>query len=63
MTNILNLALRRGFSYSAIRAASYEDTVKNMRLTKDSRIICHGFTGKQVGSYFCNNINSVGVFV
>ncbi|CAB4481664.1 putative succinyl-CoA synthetase alpha chain, gdp-forming [Rhizophagus irregularis] len=40
-------ALCRGFSYSAIRSASYEDTVKNMRLTKDSRVICHGFTGKQ----------------
>ncbi|CAG8665977.1 4354_t:CDS:2, partial [Funneliformis caledonium] len=39
--------LQRGFTYSAVRAVSYEDTVKNMLLTKDTRVICQGFTGKQ----------------
>ncbi|CAG8434841.1 754_t:CDS:2 [Diversispora eburnea] len=37
---------RREFSLSAVRL-SYEDTVKNMRLTKETRLICQGFTGKQ----------------
>ncbi|RHZ78211.1 hypothetical protein Glove_166g219 [Diversispora epigaea] len=37
---------KRGFSLSAVRL-SYEDTIKNMRLTKETRLICQGFTGKQ----------------
>lgn len=43
----LQPTLQRGFTYSAVRAVSYEDTVKNMLLTKDTRVICQGFTGKQ----------------
>ncbi|CAG8471183.1 3290_t:CDS:2 [Funneliformis mosseae] len=43
----LQPTLQRGFTYSAVRAVSYEDTVKNMLITKDTRVICQGFTGKQ----------------
>ncbi|CAG8457361.1 4539_t:CDS:2 [Ambispora gerdemannii] len=38
----------RQFSSTSFRASSvYDETVKNMILTKDTRVICQGFTGKQ----------------
>ncbi|CAG8508662.1 13625_t:CDS:2 [Acaulospora morrowiae] len=33
--------------FSPVRSLHYEDTVKNMRLIKETRVICQGFTGKQ----------------
>lgn len=41
------LAGRRAFSQSASRW-SYESTIKNLRLHKDSKVLCQGFTGKTV---------------
>ncbi|CAH1765616.1 19158_t:CDS:2 [Entrophospora sp. SA101] len=41
------LELQKSFSASTIRTSSYDDTYKNMKLTKNTRVICQGFTGKQ----------------
>ncbi|KAF9579178.1 succinate-CoA ligase, alpha subunit [Lunasporangiospora selenospora] len=39
-------AAQRLFSTSA-RVAGYEKTIKNMRINKNTKVICQGFTGKQ----------------
>jgi len=36
---------RRSFSQSAVRQ-SYDDTIKNLLIHKDTKVICQGFTGK-----------------
>jgi len=36
---------RRSFSQSAVRQ-SYDDTIKNLLVHKDTKVICQGFTGK-----------------
>ncbi|KAF7306844.1 Succinate--CoA ligase [ADP-forming] subunit alpha, mitochondrial [Mycena indigotica] len=36
---------RRGFSQSAARR-SYEDTIQNLLIHKDTKVLCQGFTGK-----------------
>nr|CAG8584377.1 15205_t:CDS:2 [Entrophospora candida] len=41
------LELRKSFSISTIRTSPYDDTIKNMKLTKNTRVVCQGFTGKQ----------------
>lgn len=35
------------FSLSS-KAASYDKTVKNMLINKQTKVVCQGFTGKQV---------------
>ncbi|KZS96111.1 succinate-CoA ligase [Sistotremastrum niveocremeum HHB9708] len=35
----------RGFAHSATRQ-SYDDTIQNLRIHKDTRVLCQGFTGK-----------------
>jgi succinyl-CoA synthetase alpha subunit len=35
------------FSVSS-KAASYDKTVKNMLINKQTKVVCQGFTGKQV---------------
>ncbi|PCH33867.1 succinate-CoA ligase [Wolfiporia cocos MD-104 SS10] len=40
-----SLAGRRAFSQSAARR-SYDDTIKNLLIHKDTKVLCQGFTGK-----------------
>ncbi|EST07636.1 CoA-binding [Kalmanozyma brasiliensis GHG001] len=54
----LSRPLARGFSSSAARA-SYEDTIKNLLINKDSRVICQGFTGK-TGTFHCQQALEYG---
>jgi len=49
---------RRAFSTSVSRA-SYEDTIKNLLIRKDSKVICQGFTGK-TGTFHCNQALEYG---
>ena len=42
---------RRAFSQSATRQ-SYENTIKNLLVHKDTKVICQGFTGKTVREPF-----------
>ncbi|KAJ1981159.1 ligase of succinyl-coa [Dimargaris cristalligena] len=41
------LAQRRAFSTSVLRASPYDSTFGNMAIGKNTRVICQGFTGKQ----------------
>jgi hypothetical protein len=43
---------RRTFAQSAARS-SYEDTIPNLRIHKDTKVICQGFTGKTVRILYC----------
>jgi hypothetical protein len=45
--NVIYAAGRRTFSQSATRR-SYEDTIQNLLIRKDTRVLCQGFTGKTV---------------
>ncbi|KAF9163334.1 succinate-CoA ligase, alpha subunit [Actinomortierella ambigua] len=42
-----NSAKRFFSSSSSVASSSYDKTVKNMLLTKDTKVVCQGFTGKQ----------------
>ncbi|SHO78635.1 Alpha subunit of succinyl-CoA ligase [Malassezia sympodialis ATCC 42132] len=61
-TNVLRgfqrAASSRGLTTSAVRR-SYEDTIKNIYVQKDSRIICQGFTGK-TGTFHCQQTLDYG---
>ena len=42
---------RRAFSQSATRR-SYESTIQNLLIHKDTKVLCQGFTGKTVSAAF-----------
>ncbi|KAG0349532.1 succinate-CoA ligase, alpha subunit, partial [Podila minutissima] len=41
------IVAQRMFSNSSKAAASYDKTVKNMLINKNTKVVCQGFTGKQ----------------
>lgn len=45
---------QRTFASSASRR-SYEDTIKNLMIRKDTKVICQGFTGKTVRATFISD--------
>lgn len=49
--NVTLSAGRRTFSHSAARN-NYEATIQNLRIHKDTKVICQGFTGKTVRLHF-----------
>lgn len=51
-------ASSRSFSSSTARFG-YEDTLKNLLINGDSRLICQGFTGK-TGTFHCNQALEYG---
>jgi hypothetical protein len=46
----LETAGRRTFGSSASRR-SYDDTIANLKIHKDTKVLCQGFTGKTVCSF------------
>ena len=46
---------RRAFSQSATRR-SYESTIQNLLVHKDTKVLCQGFTGKTVGTMLCLDV-------
>jgi hypothetical protein len=43
----LHLAAQRMFS-SVPQGTGYDKTIKNMLINKNTKVVCQGFTGKQV---------------
>jgi succinyl-CoA synthetase alpha subunit len=52
-------ALEFSKSIGPRRWASYDSTRKNLKLTKDTKVICQGFTGKQ-GTFHCQQAIEYG---
>jgi len=48
----------RNFSQSA-RRSSYEDSARNLLITKDTKVLCQGFTGK-TGTFHCKEALAYG---
>jgi succinyl-CoA synthetase alpha subunit len=51
-------AARRPFSQSASRK-SYDDTIRNLLINKDTKVLCQGFTGK-TGTFHCKEALAYG---
>ncbi|KAF9015063.1 succinate-CoA ligase [Cyathus striatus] len=56
--SMLGSAGRRTFSQSASRK-SYDDTIKNLLIHKDTKVLCQGFTGK-TGTFHCKEALAYG---
>ncbi|KIM66280.1 hypothetical protein SCLCIDRAFT_1153178 [Scleroderma citrinum Foug A] len=54
----ISCAGRRSFSSSAARC-SYDQTIQNLRIHKDTKVLCQGFTGK-TGTFHCKEALAYG---
>ncbi|KAG6332079.1 hypothetical protein ID866_7007, partial [Astraeus odoratus] len=56
--SIISKAGRRSFASSTARR-SYDDTIHNLRIHKDTKVLCQGFTGK-TGTFHCKEALAYG---
>ena len=54
----IKIVAQRMFSSSAKASSGYDKTVKNMLINKNTKVVCQGFTGKQVNAM--SNIYRIG---